>query len=243
MTLKCAFVALVGLPNSGKSTLINRIVGNKISIVSRKAQTTRFRIMGIKTIDDTQLVFIDTPGIFSSARQSGGTKTLNQAMVRAAWSAYADADMTLLVVDAHKGMTPELREILKDLKTKGQNTLIALNKIDLISKKEVLLSFIQELAQEDFHNIFMISALDGTGVNELLDHLAKLSPEGPWHYPSDQITTINERLLSAEITRETLLDLVHEEIPYALMVETTLWETFNNGSIKITQTIYDFPGS
>ncbi len=238
MKTKCAFVAMVGLPNSGKSTLINRIVGGKISIVSRKAQTTRFRIIGIKTVEDTQLVFIDTPGIFSSNKRSGGTKKLNRAMVNAAWSAGADADITLLVIDAYKGITPELEEILASLKERDQKTLIALNKVDLISKKETLLHLVQKLSDDGFQTIYMISALDGTGVNELLSSLSEMSPEGPWHYPADQLTTINERLWAAEITREVLLDLVHEEIPYALMVETSQWELFNNGSVKISQTIY-----
>lgn len=228
---RCGFIAILGLPNAGKSTLINRIVGNKISIVTHKPQTTRFRILGITIVGESQLIFIDTPGIFAPKQ------TLDHAMLSAVWRAHEETDLTLLILDAQRGLASEQLALLDKLIKKNKQLVIAINKIDLI-KKETLLEMIDLLRQKDLHHIFMISATTGDGVSDLLEYLSNNAPIGPWHYPEDQKTDLNERIWAAELTREALFLKLHEELPYGLHVETTDFEHFENGSLKIIQTIY-----
>lgn len=223
------FVALIGMPNAGKSTLLNTLVGGKVSIVTPKVQTTRTRVLGITVHDETQLVFVDTPGLFAPKRR------LERAMVSAARQGVADADRVVLLVDAQRGVEPALGEILATLPA---GMILALNKIDLI-RRDRLLALAQELdATGKFTDVFMISAETGDGVGDLMAHLAGLMPEGPWHYPEDQMADVPLRLMAAEITREKLFLALHDELPYALTVETESWEAFRDGSVKISQTIY-----
>jgi GTP-binding protein Era len=229
---RCGFVAIVGAPNAGKSTLVNRIVGAKVSIVTPKVQTTRTRVLGISVLGGTQLVFIDTPGIFAPKRR------LDRAMVAAAWGGAADADEIVVLVDAQSGVRDDARRIVAGLKTAGRRAILALNKIDLV-KREKLLGLAAELNAEGvFTDIFMISAETGDGVDDLVRALAGRVPEGPWHFPPDQLSDMNERLFAAEVTREKLFLQLRQEIPYALTVETDTWEEFQDGSVKIGQTIY-----
>lgn len=229
---RCGFVAVLGAPNAGKSTLINELVGAKVSIVTHKVQTTRIRIMGIATRDACQLVFIDTPGIFEPRRR------LDRAMVDAAWRGAADADRIMLVVDAKRGIDPDTKRIMDGL-TKSQRTaMLVLNKIDLLPRDR-LLALADELNKTKlFEEIFMISALKGDGVTDILDHLAKILPVGPWMFPEDQLSDLPQRLMAAEVTREHLFLQTHQEVPYATTVETETWEEFKDGSVKIEQTIY-----
>jgi GTP-binding protein Era len=230
---RCGFVAVLGAPNAGKSTLVNRAVGQKVSIVSPKVQTTRSRVLGIVTEGATQIVLIDTPGIFAPRRR------LDRAMVAAAWGGAADADAIVLIVDAaRKGLDDETRNIIAGLKQQNRKAILALNKIDIV-KREKLLSLTAELNAEGvFTDTFMISAETGDGVEDLLTHLAQRMPEGPHHYPDDQVTDAPMRSLAAEITREQLFRQLQQELPYALTVETDSWEEFNDGSAKIQQTIF-----
>jgi GTP-binding protein Era len=230
---RCGFVALIGAPNSGKSTLLNRLVGSKVSIVSPKVQTTRTRVLGIAMVGETQLVFIDTPGIFQPRRR------LDRAMVEAAWRGAADADLVVLLVDAsRRGVDPDTRSIIDGLKRAGRKAILALNKIDLI-RREKLLTLAQRFdAEAIFTDIFMISAESGDGVDDLQEALARRMPPGPWHFPPDQLSDMPLRLLAAEITREQLFNQLHQELPYALTVESESWEEFKDGSAKINQVIY-----
>jgi len=230
---RCGFVAILGAPNAGKSTLVNRAVGQKVSIVSPKVQTTRSRVLGIVTEGATQIVLIDTPGIFAPRRR------LDRAMVAAAWGGAADADAVVLIVDAaRKGIEDETRNIIAGLKQQKRKAILALNKIDIV-KREKLLSLTAELNAEGvFTDIFMISAETGDGVGDLMATLAQRLPEGPHHYPDDQVTDAPMRSLAAEITREQLFRQLQQELPYALTVETDSWEEFNDGSAKIQQTIF-----
>ena len=227
------FVAVLGAPNAGKSTLVNRLVGAKVSIVSPKVQTTRSRVLGIAIQGAAQLVFVDTPGIFQPRRR------LDRSMVRAAWQGAADADLVLLLVDAaQKGIDDDSRAILAGLAKAGRTAILGLNKIDLI-RPERLLTFAAELnASGTFDATFMISALTGDGVGDLLDHLAGRLPPGPWHYPEDQLSDMPQRLLAAELTREQLFLQLHRELPYALTVESESWEEFKDGSAKVNQVIF-----
>jgi GTP-binding protein Era len=227
------FVAVLGAPNAGKSTLVNRLVGAKVSIVSPKVQTTRSRVLGIAIHGAAQLVFVDTPGIFQPRRR------LDRSMVQAAWRGAADADLVLLLVDAaQKSIDGDSRAIIAGLKESRRTADLALNKIDLI-KPERLLTFASELnATGSFGAIFMISALTGDGVGDLLDHLAARLPLGPWHYPEDQLSDMPQRLLAAELTREQLFLQLHRELPYALTVESESWEEFKDGSAKVNQVIF-----
>lgn len=227
----CAFISIIGLPNAGKSTLLNTLLGTKVSIVTHKPQTTRFRIAGIRVIDKTQLIFFDTPGIFQAK------KRFDKAMVKAAWDALADADLTLYLIDVSQKIDLEQDVILEELQKHKRSFFVVLNKIDAISKPK-LLEIAEKLSQKGIQDIFMISALKNEGVTDLLDAIVAKAPKGPWHYPDDQITDLNERLWASEITRETLLLLLHQEIPYGLTVATEGWELFQDGSVKITQTIY-----
>ncbi|WP_112321811.1 GTPase Era [Oceanibium sediminis] len=231
---RCGFVALIGEPNAGKSTLLNRMVGAKVSIVTHKVQTTRSRIRGVALEGESQIVFVDTPGLFKPRRR------LDRAMVSAAWSGAADADLVVLMVEAHRGLTEGVETILKTLDDRGgtQNIVLAINKIDRV-KRENLLALSEKLnAERDFAATFMISAEKGHGVKDLKTWLAERLPEGPWLYPEDQIADLPLRMIAAEITREKLTLRLHQELPYQLTVETEQWEEKKDGSVRIQQIIY-----
>ncbi len=230
---RCGFVALIGAPNVGKSTLLNRLIGAKVSIVSPKVQTTRRRVLGVAMQGDAQVIFVDTPGIFAPKRR------LDRAMVAAAWSGAGDADRIVLLVDAtKKKIDQDTRAIIDELKAGGRTAICAINKVDAI-KREKLLSLAAELnALFPFERTFMISAETGDGVEDLMAEVVAHLPEGPHHFPEDQLTDLPVRLLAAEVTREHLFRQLHEEVPYALTVETEAWEEFKDGSAKVSQTIY-----
>ena len=232
---RCGIVALIGEPNAGKSTLLNRMVGAKVSIVTHKVQTTRTRIRGIAIEGPTQLVFVDTPGLFRPRRR------LDRAMVRAAWGGAADADVVVLLVEAHRGITEGVRSILDSLADqlpKGRKVALAINKIDRV-QAEALLGLSAELnSLRDFAATFMISAERGHGVEHLKHWLAEQCPAGPWLYPEDQIADLPLRLLAAETTREKLTLRLHQELPYELTVETEKWEERKDGSVRIDQIVY-----
>jgi len=232
---RCGFVAIVGAPNVGKSTLLNRLVGTKVSIVSSKVQTTRRRILGITIKDATQVVFVDTPGIFTPAPG----RHLEQAMVRAAWRSVEDADRRVLVVDARRGIDRDTETILAGLR-KGEGQLIlAINKVDLVAPPKVL-PIIERLRQTGlFDQVFIVSALTGDGCEDLLQALSHDLPEGPWLFPEDQLSDLSQRAMAAEITREKLFEQLHQELPYSLTVETEGWAESEDGKeIRIDQTIY-----
>jgi GTP-binding protein Era len=227
---RCGFIAVIGVPNAGKSTLVNALVGTKVAIVSRKVQTTRATLRGIAIEGASQLVLIDTPGIFQPRRR------LDRAMVQAAWGGAGDADQTLLVIDAAKGVDEDVERILKRLKEAKAPLLLALNKVDRV-KKERLLELAADLnARLPFAATFMISALSGDGIADLKTYLAGVVPPGPWHYPPDEVSDAPLRVLAAEITREKIYDRLHDELPYQAAVETTDWQERKNG-IRIEQTI------
>lgn len=230
---RCGFVALVGAPNAGKSTLLNLMVGGKVSIVTPKVQTTRSRIIGIcMAKDHAQIIFLDTPGIFKPKRR------LERAMVTAAWSGAHDADLVVLLVDVKRRFDADTDRIIKGLKARKRRAVLALNKIDGV-RRETLLPLAAELNETGvFSDSFMISALKGDGVDDLRDFLAKRMPAGPWLYPEDQLSDIPLRLLAAETTREKLFLRLHQELPYALGVETESWEERKDGSLRIDQVIY-----
>ncbi|MDD9877243.1 MAG: GTPase Era [Magnetovibrio sp.] len=231
-TPRAGFIAVVGAPNVGKSTLINRLVGTKVSIVSPKVQTTRTRVLGIALAGDAQVILIDTPGIFKPRRR------LDRAMVAAAWGGAADADHVLMLIDATRGVDANTAAIIGKLKDGGRGVMAAINKIDLV-KKPALLGLAQELQSTGvFTEIFMISAEKGDGVDEVMAHVAGLMPEGPWLFPDDQVSDMPERLLAAEITREKLYLQLHQELPYAATVETEEWEDKDDGSVRIGQVVY-----
>lgn len=230
---RCGFVAIIGAPNAGKSTLLNTLVGAKVAIVSPKVQTTRARLMGIALEGSSQIVFIDTPGIFAPRRR------LDRAMVSAAWTGVADADLVVLVIDAERGLGNEVIAILDRLKDSGRRVVIALNKVDALKDRRRLLGLTAAIDQAvKSEAIFMVSALDGDGVADLKQWLADAMPESPWLYPEDQLTDVTQRLMAAEITREKLYLRLHQELPYSAMVETESWETAKNGSVRIQQIIY-----
>ena len=229
---RAGFVALIGATNAGKSTLINRLVGAKVAIVSRKVQTTRSTIRGIVTAGATQIVFVDTPGIFSPRRR------LDRAMVDAAWGGARDADLVALLVDAATGISEEVNGLLKRLAEIGQPKVLLLNKIDLV-KREVLLELTAAAnAVVPFDRTFMISAVTGDGVDDFVGYAAGSLPEGPWLYPEDEISDVPLRSLAAEITREKLFDRLHQELPYQATVETEEWKEQKDGSVRIAQTIF-----
>lgn len=229
---RCGFVALLGAPNAGKSTLLNYLVGAKVSIVSPKVQTTRTRVLGIAVREHAQIVFVDTPGIFQPKRR------LDRAMVAAAWAGAADADIVVLLVDAQKGVTHDVRRIVDGLGKAGRKAILALNKIDLV-RREKLLELAATLNESGvFTDIFMISAATGDGVDDLAKALVLRLPEGPWLYPEDQLSDMAERQLAAEVTREKLFLQLRQELPYALTVETEKWEDKPDGSVRISQIIY-----
>ncbi len=229
---KCGFMAILGAPNVCKSTLVNRLVGAKVSIVSPKVQTTRTRVLGICLEQQTQLIFIDTPGVFAPKRR------LDRAMVASAWGGAADADSIVLMVDATRGIDADTRIILEKMKNQQQTALLIINKIDLVNKQK-LLALAEALNETgSFTDIYMISAETGDGVGDLLARLVELAPPGPWMFPEDQITDMPSRLLAAEITREKVFLQLHQELPYAITVETESWEERADGSVAIGQVIY-----
>ena len=230
---RCGFVALIGAPNSGKSTLTNALVGAKVSIVTHKAQTTRGPVRGIALIGTTQLILVDTPGIFQPKRR------LDRAMSQAAWERAADADLVLLVVDAKRGTDDaEVTRLLDHLPDVRRPVIAALNKIDLVAKPDLLRLTAALSERGQIGRVFMISALTGDGLGDLKSYLAEAMPKGPWLFPEDQLTDASLRQTAAEITREKLFLRLHEELPYTLTVETTEWKELKDGSVRIEQTIY-----
>ena len=230
---QAGFIALIGEPNAGKSTLLNRMVGAKVSIVTHKVQTTRARIRGICTEGSAQLVFVDTPGLFKPRRR------LDRAMVAAAWGGAMDADIVVLLVEAHRGISSGVQSILDQLKELGdRRVILAINKIDRV-KSDALLALTQQLnAAFAFEKTFMISAERGHGVPDLRAWLGQELPEGPWLYPEDQIADLPLRMIAAEMTREKLTLRLHQELPYQLTVETESWEERPDGSARVDQVIY-----
>jgi len=226
------FVALIGAPNAGKSTLLNQLVGSKVSIVSRKVQTTRALVRGIAIHGRAQIVFVDTPGIFKPKRR------LDRAMVGSAWGGAGDADAVCLLVDARKGIDEEVEGILDKLGEVRQPKILVLNKVDVIERSKLLALAAALTEKADFAHTFMISALKGDGVDKLMETLAAMMPEGPWLYPEDQISDAPLRMLAAEITREKIYERLHEELPYESHVETESWEVRPDGSARVEQTIY-----
>lgn len=229
---RCGFVALIGAPNAGKSTLINALVGSKVSIVSHKVQTTRMLVRGIVVEGEAQIVVVDTPGIFAPRRR------LDRAMVTTAWSGAHDADLTGLLIDARKGIDEETDAVLSKLAQTVGRKFLLLNKIDLVEKDTLLQLASAANARLPFAATFMISALNGSGVADVKIWLAQQVPPGPWLYPPEQISDAPLRQLAAEITREKLFARLHQELPYQSMVETTEWKELKDGSIRIEQTIY-----
>ena len=230
---RCGFAAILGAPNAGKSTLANALTGAKISIVTHKVQTTRFRIRGIFLEGASQIVLVDTPGIFRPKRR------LERAMVEAAWGGAADADVVLLIFDAgRREIDPDTRLILDGLKAQGRQAALVLNKVDTVKRARLLALAARFQEAGIFTDTFMISAATGDGLAELRAFLASAMPEGPWHYPEDQLTDLPMRLIAAEVTREQLFLRLHQELPYALTVETDAWQDFEDGSVKIEQTVY-----
>jgi GTPase len=229
---RCGYVALIGAPNAGKSTLLNHLVGRKLAIVTPKVQTTRTRLLGIAIVGATQLILVDTPGIFAPRRR------LDRAMVAAAWAGMADADQTVLLVDAARPGDPDTRRIVERLAANGRRAILALNKIDLVRRDSLLGTADTLFRAGCFDHVFMISSLKGDGVEDLKRHLAAAMPPGPWLFPEDQLSDAAERVLAAEITREQVFLQLHDELPYAATVETEVWEERRDGSVKIDQVIY-----
>jgi len=229
---RCGFVAVIGAPNSGKSTLTNALVGAKVSIVTHKAQTTRGPVRGIALIGTSQVILVDTPGIFQPKRR------LDRAMAQAAWERAGDADLVALVIDAQYGLDQALQLLLTHLPEVKRPAIAILNKIDLVAKPELLHQAAELAALGRFNQVFMISALTGDGVADLKAYLASAVPPGPWLFPEDQLTDASLRQTAAEITREKLFLRLHEELPYTLTVETADWKELADGSIRIEQTIY-----
>lgn len=229
---RAGFVALIGATNAGKSTLINRLVGAKVAIVSHKVQTTRSTVRGIVMAGSSQIIFVDTPGIFRPRRR------LDRAMVETAWGGARDADIVALLVDAARGLGEEERETISKLASIRQPKILILNKVDLIRPEELLALTKQANDLLEFDRTFMISALSGDRVDDVVAYLAGKLPEGPWLYPEDEISDLPLRHLSAEITREKVFERLHQELPYQTTVETEAWQDQPDGSVRIEQTIY-----
>lgn len=229
---RCGFVALIGAPNAGKSTITNNFVGSKVSIVSPKVQTTRTLVKGIGIFENTQIIFIDTPGIFKPKRR------LDRAMVGSAWSGVDDADITVLVVDAKRGFDDETASIIAKLKKNNIKAVLVLNKIDLIQKEKLLGLSLKLNEAYDFTQTFMVSAETGKNIDDFYKYLASNLPASPWYYPEDQISDMPLKLLTAEIVREKLFLFLHQELPYALTVEPELWDRREDNSIRAEMTIY-----
>jgi GTPase len=229
---RCGFVAIIGAPNAGKSTLLNQLVGSKLAIVTQKVQTTRTRLRGIVIEGTSQIIFVDTPGIFPPRRR------LDEAMVEAAWAGAAEADAVILLVDCRFGLDDQAELVIAGLDKAKVKPLLALNKIDLV-RRETLLETVRTFnARWPFAATFLISASNGDGVADLKSHVASLMPPGPWLYPEDQIADVPLRLLAAEITREKIFLRLHEELPYASTVETESWKERKDGSVRVDQVIY-----
>jgi len=226
---RCGFVTVIGAPNAGKSTLVNKMVGAKVSIVSPKVQTTRTRVLGISIRGVSQVVFIDTPGIFTPRER----EKLGRAMVQTAWKSIGEGDFVALIVDSEKGITRDTRSILETLASKQTPSILILNKIDLVPREKLLELAAQANASSVFSETFMISALNGDGVDDFLEFCGDQARPGPWMFPEDQITDMPMRLLAAEVVREKLFLQLHQELPYALTVETVNWEEFKDGGVKI----------
>ncbi|HEX8257083.1 MAG TPA: GTPase Era [Allosphingosinicella sp.] len=231
MSERCGLVAVVGAPNAGKSTLVNALIGQKVAIVSPKAQTTRVRLMGIAILGEAQILLLDTPGIFEPRRR------LDRAMVAAAWGGAQDADLIALVIDAKTGFSERIEQMLDTLKGRREPKILILNKVD-ITPKERLLTLTARLSERlDFEEIFMVSATTGDGAADLKQALAARVPEGPWHFPEEQVSDATDRMLAAEVTREQLYLQLHAELPYASAVETEKYEERRDGSVAIHQQI------
>ncbi len=229
---RAGFVALIGAPNAGKSTLLNQLVGSKVSIVTHKVQTTRALVRGIAIHKSAQIVFVDTPGIFAPRRR------LEKAMVKTAWGSAGDADLIALLIDARKGMTEEVEAIVARLADVRQPKILILNKVDVADRQTLLELAAAANAHAEFDQTFMVSALTGDGAGDLLDYFAEHMPESPWLYPEDQISDLPMRWLAAEVTREKLMLRLHEELPYALTVETENWKDTRDGGVRIEQVIF-----
>jgi GTPase len=234
-TTRCGFIAILGAPNVGKSALLNRLVGTKVSIVTSKVQTTRRRVLGITARGDVQLIFIDTPGIF----QPRPGRRLELAMVRAAWRGAEDADQRILVVDARRGLDADTGLVLEGLRERGDRAVMAINKLDLV-EPQAALPLIRRFDETGlFDRVFIVSALQGDGCEDLLGVLAQGLPEGPWLFPEDQLSDLSQRAMAAELTREQLFRQLHQELPYSLTVETESWVASQDGAeVRIDQTIY-----
>jgi GTP-binding protein Era len=230
--MRCGFVAVIGAPNAGKSTLVNALVGAKVSIVTPKAQTTRSIVRGIAMYGAAQVIYVDTPGIFAAKQR------LERAMVAAAWAGAGEADVVMFVIDAAKGLTEDSRRIVEQLKASGREAVLVLNKVDVADKGR-LLALTQELhAAAKFIQVFMVSALSGDGLDAIKAYVAAAVPQGPWMFPADEISDLPGRLLAAEMTREQLFLQLKQELPYSCAVETERWEERKDGSVRIEQTIY-----
>jgi GTPase len=230
---RCGFIAIIGATNAGKSTLVNALVGAKVTIVSHKVQTTRTQIRGIAIEGASQLVFIDTPGIFRPRRR------LDRAMVDAAWGSASDVDVVALIIDAVKGLKEDVEAIVARLAAEGRPVIVILNKVDKVEDKELLLKLATALAEKlKIERLFMISATSGSGLADVKAYLAAAVPQGPWHYPEDEISDAPLRVLASEITRERIYHWLHQELPYETTVETTTWTEKTDGSVRIEQTIY-----
>ena len=231
MTRRCGHVAVIGAPNAGKSTLVNALVGQKVAIVSPKAQTTRTRLMGVALEGETQIILVDTPGIFT------GDRRLDRAMVAAAWDSTGDADLIALVVDGRAGAGPKVEKILEGLKDRPERKWLILNKVDIAAKEKLLTLVTKIIDACSFEEIYFVSATTGDGMVELKQSLANAMPEGEWHFPEDQVSDVTDRLLAAEITREQLYLQLHDELPYASAVETEKYSEREDGSVEIHQQI------
>ena len=228
---RAGFVAVIGAPNAGKSTLVNALVGQKVAIVSPKAQTTRARLMGIAIDASSQILLVDTPGIFEPRRR------LDRAMVAAAWSGAQDADLIILVIDAAAGVNAEAERIMASMTDRQHPLFLALNKVDLVKKPDLLALAGQLTERLNPDRVFMISAAEGDGVGDLKQALAGTMPEGPWLYPEDEVSDATDRMVAAELTREQIVNQLHQELPYATAVETETWEDRPDGSTAIRQQI------
>jgi GTP-binding protein Era len=229
---RCGFVALIGVPNAGKSTLINKLVGAKVAIVSHKVQTTRATVRGIVMAGQTQIVFVDTPGIFRPKRR------LERAMVETAWGGARDADIAALLIDAAGGLTEDVRALLAGLGAVSRPKVLILNKIDLVARETLLELTAEANRLVSFERTFMISALTADGLGDLTVWLAERLPKGPWLYPEDDVTDLPLRQMAAEITREKIFERLHQELPYRATVETDAWQEQKDGSVRIEQTIF-----
>ncbi len=232
MTTRCGFAAIIGAPNAGKSTLVNKLVGSKVSIVSHKVQTTRARIRAIYMHEQSQVVLVDTPGIFKPRRK------LDEAMVESAWTGAGEADAVVLMVDARRGLEDEVLKIIEGFKANNTKAMLVLNKVDLIDPEKLLPLAEQCAAVFPFTDTFMVSALNGSGVAKLGAKLAEAMPIGEWLYPADQTADVHLRFIASEITREKIYERLHDELPYSSTVETEAWEERKDGSVKITQVIF-----